>query len=228
MGFLKHFFHNVFREETAPMEPDAYDRIPRIEMESHLSVARYASFTLTDAIRPSFDLNVVPEEGYRFDHYRDEASRVSIPVLMGSVSKERLFEAFLDLLEPLGPTVDVVLESSHGRNMRGHDDLYREQIDTPVLKSFLYDYEDLLLNDGCTGIAILDPETPMEVQFDEHKLLIVYAEHPAPFESIFAEHGVPRKERLRFLTETEHIHSSRAHHADAFRSLCTTLGIDAD
>ena len=53
-------------------------------------------------------------------------------------------------------------------------DLYREHIDMPVLKSTLYDFEDLLVNDGCTGIAVLNPGLPQEVQFDEHKLLIVY------------------------------------------------------
>ena len=51
----------------------------------------------------------------------------------------------------------MVLETSHNREGRGHVDLYREHIDLPVLKSILCDYEDLLLNDGCTGIAVLNP-----------------------------------------------------------------------
>ena len=34
----------------------------------------------------------------------------------------------------------------------------------PVLKSILWDFEDLLMNDGCTGIAVLNPGTP---QHDE-------------------------------------------------------------
>ena len=67
-----------------------------------------------------------------------------------------------------------MLETSHNRDTKGHADLYREHIDLPVLKSTLYDFEDLLLNDGCTGIAVLNPHVPQEVQFDEHKLLIVY------------------------------------------------------
>ncbi len=93
---------------------------------------------------------------------------------MSAASKEQLFETFLDLLDPLGFEVDVVLETSHNRENNGHVDLYREHIDLPVLKSILYDFEDLLVNDGCTGIAVLNPSIPQEVQFDEHKLLIVY------------------------------------------------------
>lgn len=226
MGFLKRFFRNVFRDGIAPMEIDGLDRIPKVEMESHLAVARYRDFTLTDAVRPSFDLRIVPEEGYRFDRYHDEASKCSVPVLMGSVSREKLFETFMELLDPLGLVVDVVLETSHLRERRDHEDLYREQIDLPVLKSYLYDFEETLLNDGCTGIAVLNPAIPMEVQFDEHKLLIIYAEHLEPFEDVFRHFAVPRKDRLRFLTEAEHVHSSRPSHAESFAELQTILGMD--
>ena len=50
----------------------------------------------------------------------------------------------------------------------------------PVLKSILYEYEELLTHDGCTGIAVLNPRVPLEVQFDEHKLLIVYGNNLSP------------------------------------------------
>ena len=62
------------------------------------------------------------------------------------------------------------------------EDLYREHIDVPVLKSILLDFEDLLLNDGCTGIAVINPAKRQEVQLDEHKLLIVYGDPLAEFE----------------------------------------------
>ena len=47
----------------------------------------------------------------------------------------------------------------------------------------------MLLNDGCTGIAVLNPGIPQEVQFDEHKLLIVYGDDLAGFEQVFAAAG---------------------------------------
>ena len=112
-----------------------------------------------------------------------------MPVLAASVSSEQLFDVFMDLLDPLGEEVDVVLESSHESEPGNHDDLYREHMDTVILKSTLYDYEDLLLNDGCTGLAALNPNGPMEVQFDEHKLLFVYAHDLEPFEQILLAAG---------------------------------------
>ncbi len=228
MGFLKRFFRNVFRDGSLPMNDNGLDRIPKLELESHLTVARYGEFTLTDAIRPSFDLRVVPKQGYKHDRYRDDQSRTSVPVLMAAISREQLFDTFIDLLDPLGNVVDVVLETSHRRGSGEHSDLYREQIDLPILKSYLYDFEEMLMNDGCTGIAVLNPTIPVEVQFDEHKMLIVYAEELAPFEEILRRHAIKRDERLRFLTEAEHIHSTKDDYVDLFQQLQTTLGIDEE
>jgi hypothetical protein len=96
----------------------------------------------------------------------------------------------LQLLEPLGDEVDVVLETSHDCAAGHHDDLYREHIDLPILKSILYDYEELLTHDGCTGIAVLNPHIPLEVQFDEHKLLIAYGQNLSEFEEVLQSHGI--------------------------------------
>jgi hypothetical protein len=38
-------------------------------------VQRYGRFMLTDAIRPSYDLKIVPRQGYRHDFYVDEDTR---------------------------------------------------------------------------------------------------------------------------------------------------------
>ena len=154
---------------------------------AHLQVRRYGEFELTDAIRPSFDLKIVPMEGYRHDVYQDEESRNRVPVVMASASNEHLFDIFMDMLDPLGSVVDVVLETSHEQQKCGHLDLYREHIDMPVLKSILWDFEEMLLNDGCTGIAVLNPSIPQEVQFDEHKLLIAYGSDLASYEEILRD-----------------------------------------
>src|SRR5580658_3507647 len=190
MGFLKKFFRNVFREGSMPVGTSSFERLSEEELEAHLGVARYGNFKLTEAIRPSYDLQVVPAQGFRHDAYRDEQSRTNVPVLMAAVSAERLFETFMDLLDPLGGVVDVVLETSHSGEEKGHTDLYREHIDAPVLKSILWEYEDLLVNDGCTGIAVLNPGLPQEIQFDEHKLLIVYGDQLQEFESIYNQQRV--------------------------------------
>jgi len=236
MGFLKRFFSTVFEEGTIPFGTatanapvnSSFERVPQEELEAHLDVSRYGDFSLTDAIRPSFDLKVMPQEGFRHDRYHDEQNDATVPVLMGAVSRERLFETFMELLDPLGPVVDVVLETSHQRNNSGHTDLYREHIDIPVLKSILYDFEDLLTNDGCTGIAVLNPSIPQEVQLDEHKLLIVYGEDLSEYEAVLANRGITCDDHIRFLTEAEHVHSSKDVYQQRFEELKTDLGMDVD
>ncbi len=213
-----------------PLSPwnSSFDKLSQEELEAHLQVARYGDFFLTDAVRPAYDLKVVPTQGYRCGVYRDDENHVQVPVLMAAASREVLMDLFLDLLEPLGPVVDVVLETSHHRYSGEHQDLYREHIDKPVLMSVLCDYEDLLLNDGCTGVAVLNPQLPAEVQFDEHKLLIVYAQQLEPFQDVFHRHDVFRNDQMSFITEAEHIHSSAPRYYEQFLELAMRLGIEAD
>jgi hypothetical protein len=226
MGFLKKFFRNVFREGSMPQGTSSFERLSEEELEAHLGVASYGNFMLTDAVRPSYDLQVVPTQGYRHDAYRDERSGTNVPVLMAAVSAERLFDTFMDLLDPLGGVLDVVLETSHSGDEQGHTDLYREHIDAPVLKSVLWDFEDLLVNDGCTGIAVLNPGVPQEIQFDEHKLLIVYGDHLNDFETIYRDQAIRCDDKLKFITEAEHVHSSSDRYAQQFDELKTRLGMD--
>jgi hypothetical protein len=148
-----------------------------------------------------------------------------VPVLAAAVSREKLFDIFLALLAPLGDAVDVVLETSHHSNGAGHKDLFREHIDLPVLMSHFCDFEDLLLNDGCTGVAVIARGEPMEVQFDEHKLLVVYARDLAPFERILCDLDIVRDDTLKLITEGEHLHSTDPKHFDQFEQLCCRLGI---
>jgi hypothetical protein len=85
---------------------------------------------------------------------------------------------------------------------------------------------NLLLNDGCTGIAVLNPALPQEVQFDEHKLLIVYGK---PLPTVRADISAlwrARMSNLKFVTEAEHVHSSNDGFAGEFEQLRNQLGIE--
>jgi hypothetical protein len=226
MSFIQRFLERVLRTNAGRMPRTSFDDLSEDQLDAHLRVGRYGSFGLTDAVRPSFGLEIVPREGYRRDVYRDPETGNTMPVLAAAVSAERLFEVFVDLLGPLGEEVDVVMESSHESEPGAHADLYREHIDTVILKSILYDYEELLLNDGCTGLAALNPAGPMEVQFDEHKLLFVYAHDLEPFEEILIDAGVPRDDSLKFISEAEHLHSTDDVYREQFEELRYRLGID--
>ncbi len=229
MGFLKKFFKNVFHDSLVESgDYSSFERLSEEELEAHLGVSKYGAFQMTDAVRPSYDLKVKPRQGFRHDVYHDEETEASVPVLMAAASKENLFETFMELLDPLGSEVDVVLETSHHRKANGHDDLYREHIDMPVLKSLLWDFEDLLTNDGCTGIAVLAPGIPQEVQFDEHKLLIVYGAPLTAFEGALIDRHVDCDESIKFITEAEHVHSSNDKYISQFEELKTRLGMDCE
>lgn len=228
MGYLQNFFDQVFQQSPAFQSETDFVQISHDQLQMHLERAEYDDFRLTQAIRPSIHNTLRLGQGYRHDTYKDEETGVDIPVIMAAVSEENLFATFIELVSRLGPSVDVVLESSHDHDASGHIDYYREHIDTPVLVSALWDYEDLLTNDGCTGIAVLNPETPQEIQFDEHKLLIVYGSPLEQFEYLLESAGVQNNSQVQFVTESEHIHSTTESFQQKFQELKMRLGIDAD
>lgn len=228
MGFLKRILRSTGPEGSVRLSTaNSFDQLSDEELQAHMGIDRYGSFQLTEAVRPSYDLQVVPRQGFRHDEYCDEASGDRIPVLMAAASRDFLLDVLMDLMDNLGPVVDVVLESSH-QGGSGHRDYYREHIDMPVLKSVLVDFEDLLLNDGCFGIAIVNPRRRQEVQLDEHKLLIAYGQPLKEFESRLIEHDVYPSPDIRFITEAEHVHSSSERFAREFDILRTRLGMDVE
>ncbi len=229
-NYLNRFFQDAFQsDQKAPPETvNSFEQATDDQMAAHLDVDQYETFQLTNAVRPAMDLKVKPVQGYRHDVYVDDESGGKVPVIMAAVSKQKLFSTFIKMIQRLGPVVDVVLESSHANSDHGHVDLYREHIDMPVLVSTLYEYEDLLMNDGCTGIAVLNPNTPQEIQFEEHKLLIVYGSPLEPFEFMLENSGVSEKSDMKFITEAEHVHSSSERFARRFEELRTDLGLDGN
>ncbi len=204
----------------------SFEHLTEDQLETHLRIAKYGSFMLTDAVRPSYDLQVVPQAGFRHEKHRDNETGIEIPVVMAAASSSTLLDLFFDMLDPMGFEVDVVLETSHDSDHGGHQDMIRESIDLPILKSILMDYEDLLLNDGCLGVAVLNSNIPMEVQLDEHKLLVAYGQDLDDFERTFADYNLECHEDIRFITEAEHVHSSSEEYIERFNELKYDLGID--
>lgn len=190
---------------------------------AHLRVDQYGSFQLTDAIRPAPAHAIAPRQGYRIETYHDYAAGVNVPALAAAVSRPKLFDAFLAMLEPLGEVVDVVLETSHESVRDDHRDLFREGIDLPVLLSHFCDFEDLLLNDGCTGVAVVAADEPIELQFDEHKLLVVYARNLDPFEDVLRRLSIRRDDRLKLISEGEHVHLTEPGYQAQFQKLATRI-----
>lgn len=212
--------------QTAPDAESPFAHPDRAAFEAHLARKNYGPFTLTEAVRPGWHAGVVPREGYRFDTYADPQTRARLPAIIAAVSRERLFETFIELLEPLGDTCEVILESSHEQRGQDRREYVRESVERLVLESLLWDFEDLLTNDGCTGIAIMHPSLPMEVQLDEHKLLIVYAPSRSPFAARLAACGLSRNDELQVISQGEHLHTSHSRYTKDFSRLRHRLGAD--
>lgn len=188
-------------------------------LESGMSRA----FNLPKGIRPGPQSRVVPEEGYRHGVFKDSGRKV--PMLAASVSAERLFDVFCDLLSPFGETVDVYLQRHAGPDK--NREMLREGVELPILLSNLCGAEDLLVNDGATGLVVCaNPATPMtEVHFDDHKALIVYAYNLTPFMEILESHGIPKKPNHRLVLEEQHVHLELPQGEEAFEQLAQELSM---
>jgi hypothetical protein len=193
--------------------------------DDYLTVKRYGTFVLTDAVRPGPNRPIVPREGYRMQIYRDRFAGLKIPMLCAAVSAEKVFDTFLALLEPLGEDLHCVLESSHGSRTDRHRDHRRSHVDAPILLSYFCEFEELLLNDGCTGVAVVKAGKKVEVQFDEHKQLYVYAKDLDPYRQILRDRGIRKHNDLQLLSEAEHLHHTTDDFAAEFQELCSRLGV---
>ena len=183
---------------------------------------------LTAAVRPGLELPVVPREGFRLDVYRDRngplARARSWPPPFPA---KNLFDVFLELLAPLGDMRrSSCWKPATTAKATHHRDLFREHIDLPVLQSHFCDFEELLLNDGCTGVAVISTS--------EHRwkcsstntscwssTLTTWSRSSA----CCAKPASPRDDSLKLITEGEHLHSTDPHHGEQFEQLCCRVGI---
>jgi len=173
----------------------------------------------TDAIE-ILDPNAELVQGYRHDTYVSEQYG-NIPTIVAAASKSVLFDLFVSLIYRLGDTVDVVLDGP----MVGDNVLWREEIDTSVLVSVLIDFEDLVLNCGCLGVAVLNSHHN-EVQLEEHKVLVIYGSPQELFEFDLESYDVFENEGIRTVNDYDHRHVLGDDHEERLNELRVALGLD--
>src|SRR5829696_8813633 len=113
MGFLKNFFTNVYANETQVRPATGFQQLSYVELEAHLNVCRYGEFELTDAVRPSYTLEVVPSAGYRHDVYRDEETPPEIPFLRAPVTRWRIMDLFVSHTNRLATAAKKSPKTTH-------------------------------------------------------------------------------------------------------------------
>jgi hypothetical protein len=179
----------------------------------------------SSAVRPAPGVALTPIEGYRPKRLHRLANGWSPTALVVAADRSKSFDLFKALLEPLGPVVDVVLETSHFRTDGRHRDLRRDGVNKLGIVSYFNEFEDILTEDGCTGVAVLSTIVPWEVQFDEHKTIIIYAINRRPFKAILRRFGLRKRDDLVLVSEVKHIHHSSIDDAFKFRDLAKRLGM---
>jgi hypothetical protein len=202
------------------------DPLSRLPVTSELSrrPAPRVRVSWPEAVRAAPGVAFTPREGYRRDRFDDPRTGLAVPALAAAAGVDRLFDLFLALLEPLGPVVDVILESSHAAGGPAPRKR-RAGADRPVAASYLCEFEDELLGDGCAGVCVVGTRGPMEVQFDEHKTLVVYARNRRPFRDIVRGFGLRRRDDLVLVSEVRHVHRTTPAHVAAFRQLAERFGV---
>ena len=87
MGFLKRILRNGVSDDTLrEISQGSFDALSDEELQTHMGIHSYGVFDLTDAIRPSYDLQIIPRQGFRFDEYVDDFSGTKTPVIMAAAT----------------------------------------------------------------------------------------------------------------------------------------------
>ena len=162
----------------------------------------------------------------RIDTYRDAKSKLRGPRPARLPSRrERCFEIFLDLLDPLGEVVDEVLETSHDSTTGNqHRDLFREAMDSAAIAA---------TSRNCSSMtaapASLDgPPSPRWKSSSTNKLLVIYAAMLTILGPRPARYRVVRDDEApKLITEGEHLHSTDERYRREFDQLCYRLGVGA-
>lgn len=164
--------------------------------------------------------------GYSITEYVDK-SKARIPVIMVACNAHLIMDLFFDLVDKLGEEVSVVLETSHNSTDGSHEDLYVYDVDSIVLKSHLADehFEELVLRDGYTGIAVHDGKTN-EIQLSEDKTIVIYSHDLSKFESVLKFYGLKHRQGMKFVTNFKHEHDTFLGGYDRFCELRDLLGAE--
>ncbi len=175
----------------------------------------------------------VPERGFkRLEHTPIRSELMPhpkpIPVYSIAVEQAKIFALFMELLKPLGEDLSVILTSSHKAEPdMGPREFWSGSHDSLALQSALLDYEDLLTQDGFSGVSVTDANEGCEVMFTEDKTLHCYGNNGimGQFHRILHRHDVYYRPELKILSESVfHVHRTTSEYRLRFLKLVDEIG----
>lgn len=173
-------------------------------------------------------------EGYLAAMY-GVTERVQIPAIVASVSRDKIFPIFLEILDVFkqeGSNVDVSLDTITAENIIAHSQT-RNDMSLNLILSHLEDtaFQDALLSNGEVSLAIMNPERRFECQLDHHKQIIIYTasrEAMFPFEVVLRKHGIqPDQQKSDIPSEINHMHLNNSS-SEVLNRLIASLGLEKD
>jgi len=200
-------------EESASPVPEwsSFKGLSAEDIQVHQRIARYNDLVLTDAIRPSYDLKVKPQQGYRSGHYHDSDSGEPIPVVVAAVTAPLIIDVMHHLLRQateLGiDELTVVVSSTFGSGSEPNRYFQCDRISMISVLRLIEDFQDVLLNDGYTSLNLYSAEYEWELLLDEHKLILVYGDYQDQVRAVFEDWGIQPQPEMGFISEAEHVHS---------------------
>ena len=98
-------------------------------------------------------------------------------------------------------------------------------MDTSVAASIFTEFDDLLLNDGCTCVALANYRRMAELHLDNHKLVVFYGWKKTKDQVLqtLARFGIPENKSLEPICDAEHIHSTTAEFKQQFDQLVARM-----
>lgn len=161
---------------------------------------------------------VLPEGYVRTTERQGPAVIVRLTV---ATTAEKLLELLLEALAFMGDDIKIVIQSTREHCMRGFETAFPDPV---MIESAFRTYDDVLLGDAYTGVAIVDEIAPAEIRLDEHKTLVV---HNAPrFERFLRAQQIPTRETMPFVADVTHDHLADPELDERFDTLLTDIGAD--
>jgi len=167
-----------------------------------------------------------PLEGYAQDEWEGSEHWPRTPVLHIAATSEKIIDLFRELLDPLGDDVRVFLKTQHGCYGHKMRQAMRGSIERIVLESTILDYEDFLLHDGWSSIAVQDLASTIEVRLPQSKMMVVYARQCDPFVDTLHRFDLHRLPTCPDLLPGQYGCTSEKCFEDQFEEICSDLEAD--
>ena len=191
-------------------------------------------FELPDAVSLDNSREML-RSGYKIGRELGIESGLTPPYpLIVAQSKDRILPMLYQLTDFLlrdEPSVQFFVDTFTDEGHSTSTILANRDVAPLELISTLKKYEDLLLNDGVHSYAIATPSSDIEVQLDDHKLILIYAystETRANLRAFLNECGIAYDPELPLVIEQDHHHHTQYHHLTAINDLAVELRLSAE